>query len=152
LDIVQNVFTAVWEKNKYKLPEAHLKSYLFNATRNACINYLKHALVMRKFDEETSYALKELEIDYYESGEKSLIQKESVDEIYKVINSLSVKNREILVLSRFERLKNQEIANRLGIPVRTVETRLFRALKSLRTKLSDKNIQILFSFFQKKTL
>lgn len=111
---------------------------------------MKHALVMRKFDAKISYALKELEIEYYDSGEKSLIQKESVNEIYEAINSLSDKNREILELSRFERLKNQEIAARLGIPLRTVETRLYRALKNLRSKLSDRNIQILFSFFSKK--
>lgn len=52
MDIVQNVFAAVWENGQYKLPEEYLKSYLFNATRNACVNYLKHKMVIQKFEKE----------------------------------------------------------------------------------------------------
>ena len=88
-----------------------------------------------------------MEINYYENGEKSLIEKEGLDKIYEAINSLSDKNREILELSRFEGLKNQEIAEKLKLPVRTVETRLFRALQSLRKKLRNTNLLILFSIF-----
>jgi RNA polymerase sigma-70 factor (ECF subfamily) len=76
-----------------------------------------------------------LEINRYSNGEQSLIEKEGLEKIYSAINSLTMKNREILELSRFEGLKNQEIAELLHIPIRTVETRLFRALKKLRELL-----------------
>lgn len=150
LDIVQNIFVSVWEKKKHRLEEKHLKSFLFNATRNACVNYLKHAEVIRKFENEVSYKLKELEINHFSSGEKSLIEKEALLNIYSSIESLSENSRKIIQLSRFEGLKNNEIAERLKIPIRTVETRLFRALKQLRRILNQKNIPILFSFFFKK--
>jgi RNA polymerase sigma-70 factor (ECF subfamily) len=135
MDLVQNVFISVWEKEKFKLDEVHLKSYLFSSTRNACINYLKHSEVIRKFESEISFSLKMLEINRYSNGEQSLIEKEGLEKIYSAINSLTMKNREILELSRFEGLKNQEIAELLHIPIRTVETRLFRALKKLRELL-----------------
>ena len=148
-DIVQNLFAAVWEQKKFKLEEEHLKAYLFNAARNACFNRLKHDKVIRKFESEVTFTLKEIEIAHYDSGEQSLIQKEGLDRIYAAIGSLSAQQNEILQLSRFEGLKNQEIADRLKVPVRTVETRLFRALKKLRQKLTHKDIQILFLMFAK---
>lgn len=148
-DIVQNLFTLVWEQRKFKLEENHLKAYLFNAARNACLNHLKHAKVIRKFESEVTLALKEIEINYYNSGEQSLIQKEGLGKIYAAIDSLSAQQKEIIQLSRFEGLKNNEIADRLQVPVRTVETRLFRALKKLRTTLSQHHVQILFLMLSK---
>nr|MBD3621627.1 sigma-70 family RNA polymerase sigma factor [Sunxiuqinia sp.] len=85
------------------------------------------------------------EIRYFESGEKSLIEKESLAKIDQAIHSLSAIHREVIELSRFEGLKNKEIAERLNIPVRTVETRLFRALASLKEKLSEIMLHILLN-------
>ena len=146
-DIVQEVFVAVWEKEKYKLESTHLKPYLFNAVRNGCLNFLKHEKVVRKFTESESIFK---ELDYYGSGEKSLIEKEDLEKIYSAIDSLADNYREIIQLSRFEGLKNKEIAERLDVSIRTVETRLFRALHKLRDRLSGKQIFILMHFSLKK--
>jgi RNA polymerase sigma-70 factor (ECF subfamily) len=146
LDITQDVFAQVWEKDKLNLPDEHLKAYLFHAVRNHCLNHLKRQKIILKHQQYQQAEWSKLEIDYYESGEKSLIQKENLERIYETVNSLSEVNREIIQLSRFEGLKNKEIAERLGIPIRTVETRIFRALKELRQKLSQKFIRILLIF------
>lgn len=145
LDIVQDVFTLIWERKKLDLGDEHLKAYLFHSVRNHCLNYLKHQKIIRKHEERRQDLFAEFEIQYYESGEKSLIQKEELDKIYSAVNSLSDINREIIELSRFEGLKNKEIASRLNIPLRTVETRIFRALNELREKLSKKIIRILLN-------
>jgi len=150
LDVVQDVFALVWEKDKLNLTDEHLKAYLFNSVRNHCLNHLKHQKIMRKHEEYQRDAMAETEIHYYESGEKSLIQKEDLERIYKAVNSLSDVNREIIELSRFEGLKNKEIADRLQVPVRTVETRIFRALNELRKKLSEKIIRILLNLWYLK--
>lgn len=177
LDLVQDVFTAVWEKKiankraqsrkiankrasnlfqalpgvsdlreaKKLVPdEEYLKAYLFQSVRNCCMNHLKHEKVVQKHREQQILSLTELQ--YYQSGEKSLIEKENLDQIWQAINSLSDIHREIIELSRFEGLKNKEIAERLKIPLRTVETRLFRALSVLRTKLPEKTFIALFLF------
>ncbi|MFA5419518.1 MAG: RNA polymerase sigma-70 factor [Bacteroidales bacterium] len=141
LDLVQDVFTLVWEKKKLDLTEEHLKAYLFHALRNSCLNYLKHeCVVQRHLGDRTKLA--KLELEYYKSGERTLIEKENLEKIYQAINSLSEIHREVIELSRFEGLKNKEIAERLDIPLRTVETRLFRALAALKVKLSEKLFHI----------
>ncbi|KOH45943.1 hypothetical protein NC99_12670 [Sunxiuqinia dokdonensis] len=148
LDLVQDVFALIWEKQKLGLDEEHLKAYLFRSTRNACLNYLKHQKVIQKHKQLTS--LVNMEIRHFESGEKSLIEKESLAKIHQAIHSLSAIHREVIELSRFEGLKNKEIAERLNIPVRTVETRLFRALTSLKEELSEKLLHILLHICQLK--
>ncbi|MGE4587053.1 MAG: RNA polymerase sigma-70 factor [Mangrovibacterium sp.] len=146
LDLVQDVFTLVWEKKKLKPDDEHVRAYLFRAVCNACLNHLKHEQVVQRHEESQRLFLSVLELNYYENGEKSLIEKESLETIYEAINSLSNTHREVIELSRFEGLKNKEIAEKLNIPVRTVETRLFRALTALKEKLSGKLFHILLNF------
>ena len=144
LDIVQDVFVVMWEKRKYTLDEEHVKSFLFHSVKNMCLNLLKHQGVMHKHQSHEKNKLARLEIQFYNSGETSLIENEDLTIIHDAINSLSAINKEIIVLSRFEGLKNHEIADKLGIPQRTVETRLYRALNELREKLTHKQIFVLF--------
>ncbi|HKJ41720.1 MAG TPA: RNA polymerase sigma-70 factor [Sunxiuqinia sp.] len=145
LDLVQDVFTMIWEKKKSLTDDKKLKSYLFNSVRNACLNHLKHEQVIQKHQNSQRLQLLELELNHYKSAEKSLIEKEDLAKIYQAINSLSAIHREVIELSRFEGLKNKEIGKRLDIPVRTVETRLFRALQSLKEKLSENLLHILLN-------
>lgn len=145
LDIVQNVFVAIWENGKYNQNEALVQAYLFSAVKNSCLNYLKHQKIVRKFEQNAALQIKEMEAIHYQSGEKSLIERENLEQINDAIESLADIYREVIFLSRFEGLRNLEIAERLNIPVRTVETRLFRALQALKTKMSQKSYLILLS-------
>lgn len=144
-DILQEVFVTVWENEKYKLEETHLKFYLFNSVRNGCLNYIRHQSVINRHLENKKLSLQLGELNFYKSGEKSLIEKEELDKIYNAIDSLPENYKEVIELSRFEGLKNKEIAEKLGIPLRTVETRLFRALSTLRKVLTGKQIFILMN-------
>lgn len=143
LDIVQNVFVAVWENKKFRDEDERVQAYLFSAIRNSCLNYLKHQKIVRKFEHDAVLEIREMEALNYQSGERSLIETENIRQISEAIESLSEIYRQVIVLSRFEGLKNQEIAEQLGIPVRTVETRIFRALSLLKEKISQKSFFIL---------
>ncbi|MFT4834667.1 MAG: RNA polymerase sigma-70 factor (ECF subfamily), partial [Flavobacteriaceae bacterium] len=59
--------------------------------------------------------------------------------IYEAIDNLPPRCSEIFKLSRFEGLKYQEIADHLGISIKTVEVQMGKALKTLRDKLQDLN-------------
>ncbi len=142
LDIVQNVFVAIWENGKYKQNEELVQAYLFSAVKKRCLNYLKHQKVVKKFENETVLQLKEMEAIHFQSGEKSLIESEDLKQINDAIDSLSDIYKEVIVLSRFDGLKNSEIAKQLNLPVRTVETRVFRALLALKEKISQKSFFI----------
>lgn len=143
LDIVQNIFVAIWENGKYDQNEDLVRAYLFSAVKNSCLNYLKHQKIVKKFENETLLFLLEMEAVHYQSGEISLIEKENLKQITDAIDSLPRIYSEIISLSRFEGLKNAEIAKRLNVPVRTVETRIFRALSALKERMSQKSFIIL---------
>ncbi len=143
LDIVQNVFIAVWENGKYSQNEDQVQAYLFSAVKKSCLNYIKHQKVIRKFENETTQYLKEIEALHFQSGEKSLIETENLKQINDAIDSLADIYKEVIILSRIEGLKNHEVASRLNLPLRTVETRVFRALSLLKEKISKKSFFIL---------
>jgi RNA polymerase sigma-70 factor, ECF subfamily len=143
LDIVQNVFVAVWESGKFRSGDGLLQSYLFNAVKNSCLNHIKHQKVVKKFEHDAALELKEMEALHYQTGEKSLIEKESLKQIEDAVDSLDDIYKEVIVLSRFEGLKNSEIAERLQIPLRTVETRIFRAISILKEKISRSTFIVL---------
>ena len=60
--------------------------------------------------------------------------------IVDALRALTPAHREILVESYFRGRTAQEVANELGLPVGTVKSRLFYALRALRTVLADKGV------------
>ena len=58
-------------------------------------------------------------------------------QINKALNELPEQCRTIFQMSRFEELKYQEIADRLGLSIKTIENQMGKALKILRVKLVD---------------
>lgn len=151
LDIVQNIFASLWESGKYKQDEELVKAYLFISAKNSCLNYLKHQKIVRKCEHDPAFQIQIMEAIYYQTGEKSLIENENIQQINDAIGELADIYKEVIMLSRFERLKNHEIAEILHVPVRTVETRLYRALAILKEKLSKKSFFILFFLNDLKT-
>lgn len=143
LDIVQNIFVAVWENGKFRDREELIQAYLYASIKNSCLNYIKHQQIVKRFEHEAALQIKEMEAIHYQSGEKSLIEKEDLEMINNAINSMSDIYKEVIVLSRFDGLKNSEIAEKLDLPLRTVETRIFRALSTLKEKMSQKSFFIL---------
>jgi RNA polymerase sigma-70 factor (ECF subfamily) len=59
------------------------------------------------------------------------------EKLQQALNDLPEKCRTVFQLSRFEDLKYQEIADELGISIKTVENQMGKALKTLRLKLVD---------------
>lgn len=144
LDLVQDIFVEVWERGHYKNPDKEVKAYLFTAVKNSCLNYIRHQKVIRKFEHHASLQIKEAEASYYLSGEQSYVEKESLQRIDEAIDSLNDIYREVIILSRLEGLKNKDIAKLLDVPVRTVETRIFRALALLKEKIPVRALVLLF--------
>ncbi|MEI7522814.1 MAG: RNA polymerase sigma-70 factor [Mariniphaga sp.] len=141
--LVQQVFVDLWIKRDKLVIQHSLKSYLFKATKNSALDYLKHKLV------ETRYLndIKPEEI----MVERDLIEEAELNaRINAAIGELPEKCREIFILCRFEELRYTEIALRLGISVKTVEMQMGIALKKLKLKLSvNQRIQILIYLFSK---
>jgi RNA polymerase sigma-70 factor (ECF subfamily) len=137
-DIVQEVFLKTWENRDQIVINTSLHSYLFSAVRNRCANLARQKSISGRYISETEQALKQMEADYYQSVDEqnaNLYRNETGEKIRDIINELPVKCREIFEMSRFQDLKSKDIAEKLHISVRTVETQIYRALKYLKEKL-----------------
>ena len=141
--LVQQVFVDLWTKRHKLMIEQNLKAYLFTTVKNYSLDYLKHKLVETKYLREATPASVSYDTDLIEEAELNA-------RINSAIEELPEKCREIFMLCRFEELRYTDIAQKLGISVKTVEMQMGIALKKLRVKLTDnQNIQILLYLFSK---
>jgi RNA polymerase sigma-70 factor, ECF subfamily len=132
-DIVQEVFFGLWQKKESIDLSKSVRSYLVSAVRNKCLNYIRDH---KKFSD----TILESEDQYIKSNYKQpdrLIEEEIRKKILSSIEELPVKCREVFLLSRYEKLKYQEIADRLHISVKTVETQMSKALQHFRIRLAE---------------
>jgi len=83
------------------------------------------------FESENQY----IKLDY-KQGDR-LVEEELRKKINSSVEELPAKCREVFLLSRYENLKYQEIADRLHISVKTVETQMSKALQHLRIRLAE---------------
>ncbi|WP_421920946.1 RNA polymerase sigma-70 factor [Marinifilum sp.] len=130
-DIVQDSFIIVWEKRTSFFQEASIKSFLYKAVRNSCLNYLDHQKVMRKH--ETQSKVDVLSEEYFLNN---VIEEEVNRIIAETVERLPESARFIYLLS-LKGLKNAEIAEDLNISINTVKTQKQRANKYLKENLKD---------------
>lgn len=126
-EVVHNVFIALWEKREEIDLTTSLKSYLFTSVHNRSLNVLRDR---KKFADEE---LPEVAGDWDVSTQIESMELE--EKIMEAIHTLPEKCRRVFELNRFEGLKYSEIAQQLGISVKTVENHMSKALKILREKL-----------------
>lgn len=132
-EVVQNIFYNIWNKRETLEIQGPIKSYLYRAVHNDCLNKLKHAKVKSMYAED----YKKTASEGYEDASKTIQAKELGTQINEAIESLPDQCGKVFKLSRFENLKYSEIAEQLNISVKTVEVHMGKALKILREKLKD---------------
>ncbi|GGC24457.1 DNA-directed RNA polymerase sigma-70 factor [Parapedobacter defluvii] len=130
-EIVQTVFMKLWESRERMAIHTSLRAYLYKSVYHESLNYLKHKKVQRKYMEEAIVAYKQ------QQTEETEADKELQRQLQQALRQLPEKCRTVFQLSRFEELKYQEIAERLGISLKTVEAHMGKALKLLRVQLAD---------------
>ncbi|MFY0606674.1 MAG: RNA polymerase sigma-70 factor [Cyclobacteriaceae bacterium] len=130
-ELVQQMFTKLWAANESIEITTSVKSYLYGAVRNACLNYIKHETVKRNHIEyaqatmTSSSATDFLELD------------ELTEAIEKAYSKIPEKCLQVFQLSRNEGKKYHEIAEMQSVTVKTVEKQMSQALRILRTELKD---------------
>lgn len=132
-EMVQGAFLAMWEKRETIEVHSSLKSYLYRAVYNSSLNHVKHLKVRQKYDNWHQHNAT-LE---HNSTSESLIASELDAIAQNAINNLPPQCQNVFKLSRFENLSYAEIAEQMGISVKTVENHMIKALKVLREKLKD---------------
>ena len=132
-DIVQIVFTKIFEMDKSKLPTNNETSWLYSLTKNETLNYL------RKQKENVS-----LDDIYYIAEEDEELNKIiEKDKYNRIISKLNEQEREIVSLKILSNMSFREIALLLKMPIGTVQWKYYTALHTLKLLLGNISMFIL---------
>jgi RNA polymerase sigma-70 factor (ECF subfamily) len=129
-DIVQTVFMKLWEARQ-SLEIRSFRSYFIQCVKNRCIDHLRTTEIKNKYSQQTFIEINS--INDHEFWVKSDLN----DAIDQAIEKLPSRCREIFLMSRIDNMKIAEIAEKLQLSSRTVETQISNALKILRSELRE---------------
>lgn len=135
-DLVQETFIVFWERRDTLVTDYSLIAYLFKIARNQCYHYLQSRKRSPTCDLET-LRLSEIELNYYneETVTDSLYLTEVKDAYEKAVEKLPPQCQAVYRMNRKEELKSRDIADRLSLSLRTVESHLYRAARLIREEL-----------------
>ena len=125
-DVVQDVFARLWQRRAAIKEDQPLKAYLYRIANNLLIDHYRKLQVRQAY------------VAQHPETTPTIVPVEHVDleaHVMIAIEQLPDALREAFVLSRFEELTYREIAALLGVSVKTVESRMSKALKQLRALL-----------------
>lgn len=132
-EIVQDFFVKFWQRHREIQLTDSLKGYFFSSVKNSCFNYLKH----RKVELKYLNGISKLSENHLVYDPDLYIASELQSKIKCAFKHLPDKCREVFNMSRIQGMKNAEIASKLNISKRTVETHISNALKQLRIELKN---------------
>jgi RNA polymerase sigma-70 factor (ECF subfamily) len=134
-DIVQDLFTYLWTHRHTLKVTGGLRTYLYGAVRNRCWSVLRHEGVRRamerRIDPQAGVA------PAHQRPDRELAGSELGAAIEQALSGLSKRQREIWRLNRDDGMSYAEVAELLGLSVKTVETHMGRTLKELRLRLAE---------------
>ena len=137
---MQQVFVSLWEKRTQLDIHTSIRAVLYKAVQNACLNKIKHLKVRNSYAED-------LKATVVQADSSDSVQVNELNErIQQALESMPEQCGRIFKMSRFEQLRYQEIADQLGLSVKTVENQMGKALKIVREELKD-YLPILILFF-----
>lgn len=147
-DILMESMITLWENRDKWDQDSNMNALLLTIIKNKALNYLAHAQVRLRAEEEINVHRQrelELRISTLEACEPdSIFDSEIQHIVQKALALLPEQSRQIFVMSRYQNTPNKMIAEQLGISLKTVEFHITKALKILRTELKDYLISILF--------
>lgn len=133
-DLVQEVFVDLWNKRAEVEVHSSLGGYLRRAAVNRALNYLKSN---RRFVFETLEKAPETTDSPEDVRERMADHERLEDALKEAIEALPERCRVVFSLSRFGQLSHREIADELGISVKTIENQITKAMKILRESLAQ---------------
>lgn len=122
-EIVQETFLKIWESRESYWEDYPFESLLFRIARNSSLNYVRKKVNRKVFEDHIDFFT---EVSEGQADQYVLFQ-ETQSIIETILNGLPPKQKEIFLLQKVEGLTRQEIADKLGISVITVDHQLFKA-------------------------
>ncbi|WP_080905570.1 RNA polymerase sigma-70 factor [Parabacteroides sp. Marseille-P3160] len=132
-DIVQDVFSYIWEKRKSIAPNISARNYLITCVKNLCINNLRKQEYLQNYQNEFIE-----NAPVYSNGEEDIYTLKELQELLtQTLEKLPSEYRVAFEMSRLEQKSMDEIAKTMGVSIRTVERYRNKALEILKNELKD---------------
>lgn len=133
-EVVQDMFFKMWERRDSMVINTSLVAYLFKSVTNHALNHIKYQTHARKYQEYVGFR-----VDDHRSvsAHDALVHADLEKQLIGLVKSMPEKRRKIFEMSRLEGLKYNDIAEKLGISIKTVEVQMSKALEFMREKLRD---------------
>lgn len=123
-DLVEDAFVKAWQIIESGKEIENFKAFIYRIVRNECISFLRNRKPMADID-----AVPEVDDETVDTSERDA-------KIWKAIDELPEKCREIFLMSKRDGMSNEEIAEELGISIKTVKNQMTKAFSRLRETLT----------------
>ena len=143
-DAAQETFIAAYKNLSKFRGEAKVSSWLHRIAVNQCLTTKRRTKTRSEnyLDDENGTADKVFIASTKMSPSKMTEQNERLQYVRQAVNALPADLKQIVVMKEFEELTFQEISDTLELPLSTVKSRLYTALKQLRMKLEKIQLEI----------
>lgn len=142
-DVVQDVFVELWRRRDTMKVGEQIQAFLYRAVYTRALNVLKHRDIMNSY-EAVVLDIHKKRVEFYQPDSNDVVKRIEDSELRRklaeAINELPDKCRMVFKLSYLHEMKNKEIAETMGISLRTVEAHMYKALKILRDRLGYLNL------------
>ncbi len=142
-EIVQEAFIKIWENRENFLEDYPFEPLLFRIARNTSLNYSRKRVNRAVFEKNFSFS-SDLSAG---SADEYILLQETQNIIDAILNGLPPKRKEIFLLQKVEGLSRQEIAEKLGISVITVDHQLFKANRYMLEEIKKYSLFLINIFF-----
>lgn len=150
-NIVQDIFTDLWERWDTYSSHINLFAFLFLSTKNRCIDFLRRKAVAQKVESDVAeeyFLTLRMNFHSLEAFNQNLFTQNDIETIInKALDTLPEKCREIFIKNKIEGKKQKEIAEELNISINTIESQMTIAYKKLRKELKELLPLFLFLFY-----
>lgn len=145
-DIVQELFSVLWERRPLFNSVSQFSTYLYNTVHNSSLNHLRHQTVRNNYRQSIIDNLQEFMLV---DDTSDIFNKEEIyRQLFAAIDELPPRQKEVFLLC-MEGKKNKEIAEQLDISAETVKVQKRRAIAQLRGKLSPMLFGLVFVLIRK---
>jgi RNA polymerase sigma-70 factor, ECF subfamily len=137
-DVIQNVFTKLWQNRILLNDDTNIAAWLYTVAKNEALSLLEHRMIVyqhRQIEQERLSAVNCQALR--EVGMSDESYSDIIDILQATLKKLSPQCRIVFECSRYRLMSNRDISDYLSISVKTVESHMTRALRTLRIALSD---------------
>ena len=138
-DATQETFISAFRNLRGFRGEAKVSSWLHRIAINQCITRQRRAKVRGEtaLGDETDGSGESLVAPTHESPARAAESRQRTEIVRRAVNTLPTELRQVVVMKEFEELTFQEIAEALDLPISTVKSRLYTALRQLQMRLQS---------------